>query len=89
VMASGLGPDPDALSGEPTPTLTPSLTPTLTPTSVPDWIAKLVRRVAKDCNDATAAQAEAEITSMSEAQATEYAEELVRSCQDDRDAEDD
>jgi tRNA A-37 threonylcarbamoyl transferase component Bud32 len=83
VMASGLRPGGDAVGGEPTPTATVSATPNPTPTPVPAWLADLMKKVAKDCGDEVAADAEAVMAAMTEDEAKDYADEQVRACKGD------
>jgi len=92
VVASDLGPGDGAIGGESSPTVsvsvapastpTPAFTPTPTPTP-PDWLAGLVEKVAKDCGDEVAAEAEAEMALTTEDQAKDYADERVGACKDD------
>lgn len=66
----------------PTPASTPTPTPTPPPTP-PDWLAGLVEKIAKDCGDEVAAEAEAEMALTTEDQAKDYADERIRACKDD------
>jgi serine/threonine protein kinase len=82
-MASGLRPGGDAFGGQPTPTATVSAAPAPTPTPVPAWLADLVEKVAKDCGDELAADAEAAMAPMTEDEAKDYADEQVQACKDE------
>ena len=55
--------------------------PTTAPTA-PAWLAELVDKVARECGDEVAGQAEAEMAAMSEDAAKDHADELKNACED-------
>jgi eukaryotic-like serine/threonine-protein kinase len=63
----------------PTATSTPSPTAD-EPSPTPEWLAERIKEVREHCNEQTAAIAEVEMAAMTEEQAKDYAEELVRDC---------
>jgi len=65
------------------PTAVPSaLPPTAVP--IPAWIDRLSDKVHKECDDATAAEADAAMLTMSEADAKRYADDLAKDCKEGR-----
>jgi hypothetical protein len=98
VVASGLGPGDGAIGGESSPTVSASVAPASTPTPTtpptptptpPDWLVGLVEKIAKDCGDEVAAEAEAEMALTTEDQAKDYADEQIMACKDDKNGGDD
>jgi serine/threonine-protein kinase len=75
-LRPGLGP-----LGGPSPQPTPSPTPTVTATpAVAEWMPKLVEDIARWCDGETTSDAAAEMVTMSEDGAREFARDLVREC---------
>ncbi|MGI8998458.1 MAG: serine/threonine-protein kinase [Candidatus Limnocylindria bacterium] len=86
VMASALGPGDGAIGGESSPTISASIASASTPApALPDWLAGLVAKIAKECGDEVAAEAQAEMVLTTEDQAEAYADEQVSACKDDED----
>ena len=86
VLAAFAAGRPDA-AAEPEPTASSSAAPpTAAPSTAspppPDWLAGLVEKVEKDCGGDQAAAAEAEMADMTEEEAKEYADGLVKACKE-------
>jgi serine/threonine protein kinase len=79
--------EPSGTGADATPTLvtTPSATATPSPdgSTEPEWLAGLVDDVREECGDETAAEAAAEMATMSRGQARKHARELVSACRED------
>jgi eukaryotic-like serine/threonine-protein kinase len=65
----------------PTPSSTPSPT-AVEPSPTPGWLAERIEEVREHCDEQIASMAEAEMAAMTEEQAKDYADELVRACRD-------
>ena len=70
--------DPDA---RPTQTASPSASPEAS--AEPEWLAGLVQDVREACGDEAAADAAAQMSTMSRGQARKYARDLTRGCDED------
>ena len=89
VLAAALAPDsqePGGTADEATPTPVPTQTasPTLSPEASPEpeWLAGLVEDVREACGDDAAADAAAEMSTMSRGQARKHARDLTKECRD-------
>jgi hypothetical protein len=90
VLAAALAPsakEPGGAGDETTPTLVPTQTvpPTASPeeSAEPEWLAELIEDVREACGDEAAADAAAEMSTMSHGQAKKHARDLTKECRED------
>jgi eukaryotic-like serine/threonine-protein kinase len=84
VLAVAMAPRPpvaETVGGEATPSA-PSATPSPTPTALPEWLAGVVEKVARECGDGVAAEAEAVMAAMTPDEAKDYADEQADTCKE-------